>query len=336
MQRRIRYLELEVKMKNEIPMYSNVFDSTHQREIKSIDNVFGKFLVNEGLYDEEIEITKDNIFELADLIGGHVKLDVYCPKCKENRVFSGGGVPYYWYDDHNEKICGRPLEDEITSWQYIFNTPQPNGGGENKPWTWTNKSIEDYTRLMVFKFVCTMDNTHHLDYIVLTYGNKMKKIGQYPSVADLSFPELKEYRKVMSKDDEKELKRAIGLYASGIGIGSYVYLRRIFERIIVTAGHKAILVGKIKEEDFGKARVNEKIRMVSDYLPKSLVNNDVFYGIVSKGIHELSEEECMAYFPVLKSFIMMILRQWEKMRKDEEEERKLSNALGNIAAKIKK
>ena len=97
-----------------------------------------------------------------------------------------------------------------------------------------------------------------------------------------------------------------------------------------------ILVGKIKEEDFGKARVNEKIRMVSDYLPKSLVNNDVFYGIVSKGIHELSEEECMAYFPVLKSFIMMILRQWEKMRKDEEEERKLSNALGNIAAKIKK
>lgn len=34
MQRRIRYLELEVKMKNEIPMYSNVFDSTHQREKK--------------------------------------------------------------------------------------------------------------------------------------------------------------------------------------------------------------------------------------------------------------------------------------------------------------
>ena len=115
----------------------------------------------------------------------------------------------------------------------------------------------------------------------------MKKIGQYPSVADLSFPELKEYRKVMSKDDEKELKRAIGLYASGIGIGSYVYLRRIFERIIVTASHKAISDGKIKAEDFGVARVNEKIKMLSDYLPKSLVHNEAFYGIVSKGIHEL-------------------------------------------------
>lgn len=52
---------------------------------------------------------------------------------------------------------------------------QPNGG-ENQPWTWTNKSIEDDTRLMVFKFICTMDDTHHLDYIVLTYGNKMKKM----------------------------------------------------------------------------------------------------------------------------------------------------------------
>ena len=33
---------------------------------------------------------------------------------------------------------------------------------------------------------------------------------------------------------------------------------------------------------------------------------------------------------------MMILRQWEKMRKDEEEEKQLSVALGSIAAKIKK
>lgn len=313
-------------------MKRNIFDGTHQREIKSIDNVFGKFLANEGLYDE-IEITEDNIFELADLIGGHVKLDVYCPECKENRVFSSEAVPHYWYDDHNQEICGRPLEDEITSWQYMHNTPQPYGDKET--WSWTNKSIEDDTRLMVFKFVCTMDNTHHLDYIVLTYGNKMKKIGQYPSVADLSFPELKEYRKVMSKDDEKELKRAIGLYASGIGIGSYVYLRRIFERIIVTAGNKAISDGTIKEEDFGRARVEEKIRMLSDYLPKALVQNAVFYGIVSKGIHELSEDECIEYFPVMKSFIMMILRQWEKMRKDEDDERNLSAALGSIATKVK-
>lgn len=165
---------------------------------------------------------------------------------------------------------------------------------------------------MTFKFSCAMDNTHHLDYIVLTSGNMMKKIGQYPSVADLSFPELKEYRKVMTKEDEKELKRAIGLFASGIGIGSFVYLRRIFERIIVVARQKAIEDGRINKENFDKLHVDEKIRILADYLPKLLVDNKVFYGIISKGIHELCEEECLDYFPVMQSFILMILRQWEK------------------------
>lgn len=56
-------------MAKAIGMIKNVFYERSSREIKSMDNVFGDFLVNKGLYDE-IEITKDNIFELADLVGG--------------------------------------------------------------------------------------------------------------------------------------------------------------------------------------------------------------------------------------------------------------------------
>lgn len=316
-------------------MTRNIFNEQFPREIKSIDNVFGNFLINKGLYDE-IEITKDNIFELADLVGGHVKIDIYCPKCRENRVFSCEMIPYYWYDDRNQEIKERSLEEAIVSWQQIQNMREPRfADTTEEPWTWTNNSLENDTRLMVFKFLCAMDNTHHLDYIVLTYENKMKKIGQYPSVADLSFPELKEYRKVMTKEDEKELKRAIGLFASGIGVGSFVYLRRIFERIIVTASQKAIEEEKIMEKEFNKAHLDEKIKMLAEYLPKSLVNNHAFYGIISKGIHELSEDDCLEFFPVMQSFIMMILRQWEKIRKDEEEEKKLAASLSNIAAKVK-
>ena len=322
-------------MTTRIPLTKNAFYQQKTREIKSIGNVFADFLVNKGLYDE-IEITKENIFELADLVAGHVKIDIYCPKCGENRVFSCEAIPYYWYDDHNQEIKVRTLEEEIVSWQSIQHiTGASSTNTTEEPWKWTNNSLEDSTRLMVFKFFCAMDDTHHLDYIVLTYGNKMKKIGQYPSVADLTFPELKEYRKVMTKEDEKEFKRAIGLFASGIGVGSFVYLRRIFERIILIASHKAIEEGKIAEEAFGKARVDEKIKMLEEDLPKLLVNNPVFYGIISKGIHELSEEECLEFFPVMQNFIILILRQWEKIRRDEEDEKKLTVSLGNIAAKIK-
>lgn len=313
-------------MINKIPIVRNVFHGQSQREIKSRDNVFANFLVTEGLYNE-IEITKDNIYELADLIQDYVKIDIYCPKCGESRVFSCTPILHFWYNDYEKEINARYLEEEIVSWQHIQNG--------NEPWTWTNNSIENDTRLMTFKFICAMDNSHHLDYIVLTDGNKMKRIGQYPSVADLSFPELKEYRKVMTKEDEKELKRAIGLFASGIGVGSFVYLRRIFERIIVTASKKAIGEGNIDEEEYNKARVDEKIKLLADYLPKSLVKNTIFYGIVSKGIHELSEDDCLKYFPVMQSFILMIFRQWEKMRRDEEEEKKLAVSLSNIAAKVK-
>ena len=313
-------------MSQKIPIVSNVFEKQPQRKIKGTDNVFANFLVDMSLYNE-IEITKDNIYELADLIRGYVKINIYCPKCGERRVFCCKPIRYICYDTDGQ-LVERFLEEEIVSWQHSQSSEDT--------WTWTNRSIEDDTRLMVFKFICAMDDAHHLDYIVLTDGNKMTKIGQYPSVADLSFPELKEYRKVMTKEDEKELKKAIGLFASGIGVGSFVYLRRIFERIIVTTSQKAIEEKRIKEEEYKRAHVDEKIKMLADYLPELLVKNAAFYGIVSKGIHELSEDDCMNYFPVMKSFIMMILRHREEKRRNEEEKRKLTAALSNIATEIKR
>lgn len=319
-----------------IPIVENLFSKYENREIVCTNNLFGNFLVEKGLYDE-IEITYENINQLADLIGGHVKIDIYCPECKECRVFTCESIPYYFYDDHNDEIIARNLEDEIISWKHIQeDAPTRSLDGSLLNWNWTNNSIFEHTRVMVFKFVCAMDSNHRLDYVVLADGNKLKKIGQYPSVADLSFPEIKEYRKVMTTEDEKELKRAIGLFASGIGVGSFVYLRRIFERIIFVTSQKAIEDGKIDAESYNKARVEERINMLADYLPKSLIENAVFYGIISKGIHELSEEECIEYFPVMKSFITMILRQWIDIQKEAEEEKKLSAALSKIASNLKK
>ncbi len=261
----------------------------------STNNSFGDFLVNSALYDD-IEIKKTNINELIDLARGQVKIDCYCPKCKEKRVFSCKSIPYYWTNKDTGSVEKRLLADYLEAYQKnqqmrippFENDPEP-------PWTWTHDVFED-TRIMIFKYYCAMENTHHMDYIVLTDEYKMIKIGQYPSVADLSFPELKEFKKVMNKDDEVELKRAIGLFSHGIGVGSFVYLRRIIERIIDTAGKEAIDKNKIDEAEFGNSHIDKRIKMVADYLPEMLVNNTILYGVISKGIHELSEEECLEYF----------------------------------------
>ena len=47
--------------------------------------------------------------------------------------------------------------------------------------------------------------------------------------------DIKKYRKILGKEKYGEFGRAVGLYTHGIGIGSYVYLRRIFENLIEEA-----------------------------------------------------------------------------------------------------
>ena len=219
---------------------------------------------------------------------------------------------------------------------YILeNTPSLNGSvkKQNTAWKWKNWQIEEASRVLVFRFVCSMNDEHHLDYIVLTTDNSMTKIGQYPSVADMTFPELDAYKHVISKEDRKELGTAIGLFASGVGAGSYVYLRRILERLIYQA--KTTAGDAVNDEEFEKARVAERIKMLQGYVPEILIQNTTIYGILSKGIHELSEEECRKYFPVVKECIYQILGMWESERRKQADEDALNKALSAISSSIK-
>lgn len=314
-------------------MRHNIFDTIPSNIVSGEDNVFANFLQTAGLYDS-MEINKDNIQDLILLLDGKVRISVYCKKCRVERVFTM--KPYIHFVDDPNECYSLKLSEEVLRVQKEYaleNTPSSGSltNKKNTAWKWKNWQIEEVSRILVLKFVCSMDEEHHLDYIVSTRDNRFRKIGQYPSVADLSFPELDGYKKVMSDDDRKEFGRAIGLYADGIGVGSYVYLRRILERLLDQAKEKA---GEgIDIERFDKSHVREKITMLSSYLPSALTSNKVVYSILSKGIHELTEEECIAYFPVLKDCLYMILDQWEEMRKKEEKEKSIQVSLSKIAEK---
>ena len=47
--------------------------------------------------------------------------------------------------------------------------------------------------------------------------------------------------------DLKELRKAIGLHAQGIGVGAFVYVRRIFERLIDKAKELAIAASQAEK-----------------------------------------------------------------------------------------
>lgn len=298
-------------------------------------NTFVQFLQNAGLYDK-YEVSKDNIQDVIDVLNGHVRINVFCKECGESRVFSMEKVLFpFEVADGNLEMRG--LGAELASNQNVQKlcaTPRPGETLIEHEWYWTNWQTQDFTRMMVFQYRCAMDSSHFTDFVVRANGNTLLKIGQCPSIADLTFPELDEYKKVLTNENRREFGRAVGLYASGIGAGSYVYLRRIFERLLMQAKEKA--GDAIDTDAFNKAHVDEKIKMLRGYLPESLTENPALYGILSKGIHELSEEDCISYFPVVKECIYMILNEWEDMRKKAEHQEAISSALSKIATNIPK
>lgn len=199
-------------------------------------------------------------------------------------------------------------------------------------------SMEGYTKNGGFgtvKIKCK--RTDEVFWFFLLYDPESKilmKIGQFPSVADFHISEIKQYKKLLSNEKLKEFTKAIGLAANGIGIGSFVYLRRIFEHLIFEAFNKAKSEGEISESDFQKARMDAKIDMLHSFLPSFLVDNKTMYSILSIGIHKLDEQTCLAHFDTLRVGIEIILdEKLEEIKKKEKIEiakQKLAGLKGQI------
>lgn len=153
------------------------------------------------------------------------------------------------------------------------------------------------------------------------------KVGQYPSVADFHISEIKQYKKLLPNEKLKEFTRAIGLAANGVGIGSFVYLRRIFEHLIFEAYEQCLADGLVTEEQYNRSRMDQKISLLSAHLPSFLVENRSIYSVLSLGIHELDENTCLAHFDTLRVGIEIILDEklddLKKKEKIEDAKKKL-------------
>lgn len=263
-----------------------------------------ELLVNKGLYDS-VDITVDDLDEIEkcltkDEYAGNT-IDCFCVHCATNRVFEytnsevhedTGIMRMSVFDDGNPKVRRPKREEQFR--RYL-----------NKWYAMTYR--------------CTRDRQHFIIFDLITTDDKIIKVGQYPSVADLVIPEIAKYKPVLGTQ-YREFSKAIGLFAHGIGIGSFVYLRRIIENLVFDKYNEVSENLEISNTEFMRLKFDEKIEALKPYLPEVLVANKNIYGIVSKGIHELSEEECREMFPYIKAGIELILDSLlaEKERKSKE------------------
>lgn len=309
-----------------------------------MDNSFALFLADRSLYEQYI-ITDDNLSEIASVLNGDAKIEVYCPECGANRIFYMNPV-YPQFDPSDAGFNYGPISLRIENYikhHEVANAPRPdNVAKSNKAEAdWFHWGRNDrYLRVVDFPFHCSQEDNHIIDYIVIFNKDKAIKIGQYPSYADLTKPEFKKYKGLLPDEYFSELKRAVGLNSSEIGIGSYVYLRRVIEYLVNDAGEQAISDGKFTQDEWNfygghNRKVVEKIKMLGGYLPDFMIDNAAIYSIVSKGIHELSEEECKEYFDVLYQSIIVILDEMYEKRQKERDKKNLSSAIGLIKGKLK-
>lgn len=84
---------------------------------------------------------------------------------------------------------------------------------------------------------------------VFKESTEVRKIGQYPSAADLAFGSLDAaFNRELEDGWRRELGTAVGLQSHGVGIGSFVYLRRIFEALLEEAHQQALSDSNWSEE----------------------------------------------------------------------------------------
>jgi len=247
-------------------------------------------LVNKGLYDS-CDISIDDLVEMEKRLSkneySNNTIDCFCIHCSTNRVF------YFSNSEVHEEtgIMRIALGNE--------------GGRARKPKR--EEIFNSYlNRRYVFTYRCTRDRQHTVLFDLIVTDDKIVKIGQFPSVADLVIPEIAKYKSIMGKQ-YSEYSKAIGLFSHGIGIGSFVYLRRIIEQLVFEKYKEHADKLPITEDEFGRLKFDEKIGVLKNNLPTILVENKNVYGIVSKGIHELSEDECRNMFPFIKVGIELIL-----------------------------
>jgi hypothetical protein len=209
----------------------------------------------------------------------------YCPECGTDATFSG------------------VVDQEFNSQNQRLRAAAVNIAGDVRrsiPW-WEADGAE-----LGKKVACTRDRRHVLSFHFQRRGQQIIKIGQYPSFADLADGETKELRPVFGKMRVAELNKAIGLAAHGAGIGAFAYLRRVFESLVDDAHQKAASDPGWDEEVYKKLRMQERLRLFAGRLPTLLVENYSLYGILSQHLHELSDEECLKNFDLVKQGILMI------------------------------
>ncbi|MEZ4857950.1 MAG: hypothetical protein R2781_03995 [Flavobacteriaceae bacterium] len=194
-------------------------------------------------------------------------IDSYCPICKKETTF-------FSLSNHDDEAVRLLIDTGFISGY--------SGDRREKSLLETLERKGDFNRI----FYCPRkpeDSAHFHIFNFRVIGTTLIKIGQHPSISDLSSTEILKYKKI-SNSVYKELNTAIGLSSHGVGVGSFVYLRRIIEKHMVMPEINVLIEqGEVTSQIVNRNSFKENIKLVKNRLPDFLVTNPKIYFVLSKG-----------------------------------------------------
>jgi len=176
---------------------------------------------------------------------------------------------------------------------------------------------------------CVWNEKHRITFFIEFHKRTIQKVGQSPSFATIVQGANKEFRKLMSHQDATEFAKAIGLASHDAGIGAFIYIRRIFERVIRNCFEEYKTAEGWTEEQY-KVRMDDRIGLMAKHLPPFIVENRKLYGILSQGVHELDEAKCLSFFPIARDSVIQVLREEKRQREERALRRQLQTQIANF------
>ena len=280
------------------------------------------------LEENQYQLNKEEFEKFKRYIGiNKEKIVTYCHKCKKEFPFN---IQVKYINFISDINCSTEQMILTGSFGNAFggriDVKKGNFFGAMPPYP-KEQLYNNKIWYIEYSFECA-NNLEHRYLMMLTVELKdgcfiVRKIGQNPSMLTVKGFDFDKYKNILEKINAyNDYKKADLSNADHFYVGAYAYLRRIFEKLILH------YLGDTKLKD---DHMDTKIDAVKDNFDpriRGLLKN--LYGILSKSIHELDEEESREYYTYLKTVIDM---QLEYMNSEEEKE-KQSKRLGKILNEI--
>lgn len=198
------------------------------------------------------------------------------------------------------------------------------------------KEHEYFTKTLI----CAHDPKHvYKFFFKLTFIEDeltFQKVGQFPNKVDFMDFGINDYKKILNEFQAyDDFYKGYYMANTGFGIASYAYLRRVWEKLIKYKFDKFNDENKITNEEFEKYSMSKKIEYLKVELTDPMVDNKCLYSIISEGIHNLDEEKCLKYCPILKKAIDVILSLELVIRNREKLEKEIESSVQKVNREIK-